>query len=46
VDTTTVDKWLKVKLALENANKTDTDYYKRACAVAKTGKDPGPFQLT
>jgi hypothetical protein len=37
----TIEKWSKVKVALEAAGKTNTDYYRRACEVVKTGKDPG-----
>lgn len=33
--------WLKVKEALERAGKTNCDIYRRACAVVRTGRDPG-----
>ena len=34
------DNWLKVKEALEEADKTDCYYYKRAVAIANGGEDP------
>jgi hypothetical protein len=40
----TLQNWLKVKEALERAGKTNCHMYQRACAVIKTGRDPGhPF---
>ncbi len=37
-----VENWRKVKVALEEAGKTDTWFYKRAANIAKTGTDlPG-----
>ena len=41
MDSENVEKWRKVKEALEKAGKTDSFFYKRAEAVVKTGKDPG-----
>lgn len=36
--------WLKVKQALEAANKTTCHLYLRACIAVNTGRDPGhPF---
>ena len=34
------DNWLKVKEALEEADKTDCYYYKRAVAIVDGGNDP------
>ncbi len=33
------DNWLKVKEALEKADKTDCYYYKRAVAICEGGDD-------
>lgn len=41
MDAQTRKNWLKVKAALEAAGKTDCDFYRRACAVERTGSDPG-----
>jgi hypothetical protein len=41
MDEVQIDKWRKVKVALEKAGKTDSFFYKRALAVVATGKDPG-----
>ena len=41
MDQRTRDNWLKVKLALEAAGKTDCMFYRRAVAILQTGKDPG-----
>ena len=34
------DNWEKVKNALEEADKTDCYFYKRAVAICKGGEDP------
>tara|TARA_R110002050_G_scaffold299638_1_gene465840 strand:- start:833 stop:991 length:159 start_codon:yes stop_codon:yes gene_type:complete len=34
------DNWEKVKIALEEADKTDCYFYKRAVAICKGGEDP------
>ena len=34
------DNWLKVKQALEEADKTDCYFYKRAVAIVEGGDDP------
>ena len=34
------DNWKKVKVALEEAGKTDCYYYKRAVAIVEGGDDP------
>lgn len=39
------ENWIRVKEALEAAGKTDCWFYKRAVAVAKTGRDPGLGKL-
>jgi hypothetical protein len=38
-----LEKWRKVKEALEKAGKTDSLFYKRAAVILKTGVDPGSF---
>jgi hypothetical protein len=45
MDQLTIENWKKIKEGLERANKIDCDYYKRACAILKSGKDPmeNPF---
>jgi hypothetical protein len=35
-----IENWEKVKRALEEADKTDCYFYKRAVAILKTGRDP------
>jgi len=35
-----IENWKKVKIALEEAGKTDTYYYKRAIEILKGKKDP------
>jgi hypothetical protein len=40
MDQRTRDNWLKVKVALEAAGKTDTFFYVRAVAICKGGSDP------
>ena len=34
------DNWKKIKVALEEAGKTDCYYYKRAVAIVGGGEDP------
>ena len=34
------ENWVKVKEALEEANKTDCYFYRRAVAIAEGGNDP------
>ena len=34
------DNWVKIKAALEEADKTDTYYYKRAIAILAGKSDP------
>lgn len=40
MDKQTLENWQKVKTALEQANKTDSFYYKRACAITSGNSDP------
>lgn len=40
MDKEQIEKWRKVKEALEQAGKTDSFFYKRALSVIKTGVDP------
>ena len=40
MDAETKDNWLKVKLALEKAGKTDSYFYKRAVAILAGKPDP------
>jgi len=35
-----LENWKKVKVALEEADKTDCYFYKRAVAICKGKKDP------
>ena len=46
MDQQTRDNWLKVKIALEAAGKTDSYFYKRAAAIIKTGVDPDAGSLS
>ncbi len=40
MDKTERENWQKVKQALEEANKTDSYYYKRALAILAGDEDP------
>jgi len=40
MDKHTLENWQKVKTALEKANKKDSFYYKRACAITSGNFDP------
>ena len=40
MDKETFENWRKIKTALESADKTDTYFYKRACAIVKGLPDP------
>jgi len=40
VDRKTVENWLRIKKALENAGKTDCMFYKRAVAILSGKPDP------
>ena len=41
MDKRELDNWLRVKKSLEEAGKTDCWFYRRACKILATGKDPG-----
>lgn len=43
MDAEQLEKWRKVKEALEKTGKTDSFIYKRAATVVNTGKDPGSY---
>lgn len=43
MDSKQVEKWRKVKEALEKEGKTDNPFYKRAVVILRTGADPGSF---
>lgn len=40
MDKYTVDNWRKIKESLEEAEKTDSFFYKRAVAIVNGQKDP------
>jgi hypothetical protein len=40
MDQRTYDNWVKIKETFEKSGNTDNHFYKRACAIIKTGKDP------
>ena len=40
MDEHTRQNWVKIKATLEAAGKTDCQFYKRACAILRTGVDP------
>jgi len=40
MDSHTLNNWVKIKETFEKSGNTDNQYYKRACAIIKTGKDP------
>jgi hypothetical protein len=40
MDNHTFSNWLKIKETFEKSGNTDNMFYKRACAIVKTGKDP------
>jgi len=43
MDENTYNNWLRVKEALEKSGKTDSFFYKRACQIVVSRKDPGPM---
>lgn len=45
MDKYTIDNWLKIKGALEEAGKTDSFFYKRAVAIAQGQNDPLDISL-
>jgi len=36
----TFQNWIKIKSAMESSGNTDNMFYKRACEILKTRKDP------
>ena len=40
MDKHTIENWQRVKEALESADKTDSYFYVRACAIVRGEKDP------
>jgi len=40
MDKHTRENWAKIKKALEEAGKTDCEFYRRAVAILSTGRDP------
>ena len=40
MDKHTYDNWVKIKETFEKSGNTDNMFYKRACEVVKTGRDP------
>jgi hypothetical protein len=42
LDSYSLDNWRKIKDYLEKCDATNNDYYRRACAIMKGQKDPGP----
>jgi len=36
----TLDNWKKIKEVMESSGKTDNMFYKRACEILRSGKDP------
>ena len=44
MDDVTKENWKKIKKHLEETNKTDTHFYKRAVAICKGDDDPMPLK--
>lgn len=40
MDDHTYKNWIKIKETFEASGNTDNNFYKRACEIAKTRKDP------
>jgi hypothetical protein len=40
MDQHTYDNWVKIKETFEKSGNTNNQFYKRACAIIKTGVDP------
>ena len=40
MDSHTLSNWVKIKEKFEKSGNTDNQFYKRACVIIKTGKDP------
>ena len=40
MDQHTYDNWVLIKETFEKSGNTNNMFYKRACSIVKTGKDP------
>jgi hypothetical protein len=40
MDSHTLNTWVKIKEAFEKSGNIENHFYKRACDIMKTGKDP------
>lgn len=40
MDSHTYENWKKIKLTMEESGNIDNHFYKRACAIMKSGIDP------
>jgi hypothetical protein len=40
MDNHTLQNWIKIKETFEKSGNTDNMFYKRACAIVRTGVDP------
>ena len=40
MDSHTLNNWVKIKETFEKSGNTNNHFYRRACAIIKTGKDP------
>jgi hypothetical protein len=40
MDQHTHDNWVKIKKTFEESGNTDNHFYRRACEIVSTGKDP------
>jgi hypothetical protein len=40
MDNHTLNNWIKIKETFEKSGNTENMFYKRACEIVKTGKDP------
>ena len=40
MDNRTFENWVKIKSTFEESGNTDNMFYKRACEIVKTRKDP------
>ena len=40
MDQHTYDNWVKIKETFEKSGNTENQFYKRACEIIKTRKDP------
>ena len=45
MDDHTYQNWVKIKAVFEESGNTDNMFYKRACAIVKTKKDPAAKYL-